>query len=71
MLVLAAPAAALELRRALDLDLWVEWLPVEPAPRLALNPGARRDGLLDQVALTVEVLHAAGLTVIVDLPARD
>ena len=29
LLVLGPPAAALELRRGLNLDIWVEWLPVE------------------------------------------
>jgi hypothetical protein len=104
---LITPASALELRRGLNLDIWVEWLPVEtmlerpgfldvfpdwrrhvpaerladlrqsgfdfvrlpiePGPLLALGPGERRQGLLDQVVATVRLLHDADLAVIVDL----
>ncbi len=39
VLLLAAPATALELRRGLNLDIWVEWLPVEAM--------LARDGFLD------------------------
>ena len=106
-LLSAAPAAAIELRRGLNLDIWVEWLPVEtmlarqgfldtfpdwrrhvpeerlaelrtsgfdfvrlpiePGPLLALGPGERRHALLAQVVETIELLHEAGLAVIVDL----
>ena len=38
-LLSAAPAAAIELRRGLNLDIWVEWLPVETM--------LERDGFLD------------------------
>lgn len=44
-------------------------LPVEPAPFLALGPGAAQDALIGQVADTAAMIQTSGLKVIVDLHA--
>lgn len=42
-------------------------LPFDPAPLLRLGPGPAQDALIDQIAQTVDQVHAAGLKAIVDL----
>lgn len=42
-------------------------LPMDPAPLLALGPGARQDALIDQIATAAALVQSAGLKVIVDM----
>lgn len=44
-------------------------LPMDPAPLLAIGPGARQDALIDQIRLDAELVQAAGLKVIIDIHA--
>ncbi|MFN3280494.1 MAG: glycoside hydrolase family 5 protein, partial [Tabrizicola sp.] len=42
-------------------------MPVDPEPMLLLDPGPTRDAMIAEIVARVRQLHAAGLTVIVDL----
>ena len=42
-------------------------LPMDPAPLLALGPGPRQDGLIDQIGIDADLVQSAGLKVIVDM----